>query len=103
MTTEEKIKQYNSRKEKLYKYLDIKEKENQYTKLEAISQENNFWADAKKAQITLKKIGVLKNWLKEYKSVTKDIEDLIVLFELGESESELTKQLNNSIYLTLVN
>ncbi len=96
MTTEEKIKQFSTRKEKLYKYLAIKEKENQYTKLEAISQENNFWVDAKKAQITLKKIGILKNWLKEYKNVTKNIEDLIVLFELGESESELTKQLNKT-------
>ena len=97
MLTKESLKGLISRKNELYKFLEIANKEEEKNKLEESSQTSNFWEDPKKAQITLKQLGSLKNWLKAYNSVVNNLDELEILLELKEAESEINTQLQKTI------
>ena len=56
MITKEYLKNLILRKEKLYKVLEIKNKEKQVNNLEKNTQEQEFWEEPKKAQIILKQL-----------------------------------------------
>ena len=96
MVGQEHIKSLNTRKDELYKFIKIAEKQKKANTLTALSQEKKFWNNPKKAQITLKKLSILKNWLKSYNSVVTDIDDLSVLIELDADEKELETQLQKT-------
>tara|TARA_B100000902_G_scaffold397453_1_gene461285 strand:+ start:1723 stop:2796 length:1074 start_codon:yes stop_codon:yes gene_type:complete len=96
MVNQEQIKNLITRKEKLYKYIDIEKKEIEYNNLEKETQANTFWDNPKNAQITLKKIGEVKKWIESYKEMTNNIEELTVLIELEASEKELDVQYKKS-------
>ena len=96
MVGQEQIKSLSTRKDELYKFINISEKQKKANTLTALSQESNFWDNPKKAQIILKKLSILKNWLKSYSSVVNDIDELSVLLELEADEKELEKQLQKT-------
>jgi len=96
MVGQEQIKSLSKRKEELYKFINIAEKQKKANTLTALSQESNFWDNPKKAQIILKKLSILKNWLKSYSSVVTDIDELSVLIELEADEKELETQLQKT-------
>ena len=89
MITKEYLKNLILRKEKLYKVLEIKNKEKQVNNLEKNTQEQEFWEEPKKAQIILKQLSSLKIWLKAYKLVKNNIDELQILIELEANENEL--------------
>lgn len=97
MITKEHLKTLISRKDELYKFLNIPEKTENANTLERITQESDFWGDPKQAQITLKKLNSLRSWLKSYNLVAKNIEELQVLMELNAEENELETQLKSTI------
>ncbi|CAI8286826.1 MAG: Peptide chain release factor 2 [Cryomorphaceae bacterium] len=96
MVGQEKIKSLSTRKDELYKFINIAEKQKEANTLTLLSQENNFWDNPKKAQIILKKLSILKNWLKSYNSVVTNIDELSVLIELEAEEEELETQLQKT-------
>ena len=96
MVGQEQIKSLSTRKDELYKFINISEKQKKANTLTALSQESNFWDNPKKAQIILKKLSILKNWLKSYSSVVNDIDELSVLIELEADEKELETQLQKT-------
>ncbi|MEC7646230.1 MAG: PCRF domain-containing protein, partial [Bacteroidota bacterium] len=97
MLTKESLKDLISRKNELYKFLEIANKEAEKNKLEETSQTSNFWKDPKKAQIILKRLGALKSWLKAYSLVVNNIDELEILLELNAEENEIKLQLKNTI------
>jgi len=96
MVSQEQIKALRKRKDELYKFINISEKQKQANTLTAQSQGNDFWNNPKKAQITLKKLSVLKSWLKSYNEVVTNIDELSVLLELEAGEDELETQLQET-------
>ena len=92
MANQENINSLNKRKVELHKFIDITAKEKEAGNLEKKSQENGFWDNPKDAELLLKKLSVLKSWLKSYDLIELNIEELCVLLELGASEDELKEQ-----------
>ena len=97
MVTKEQLKSLNSRKEELYRCLDISKKKEDANNLEETTQSENFWKDTKKAQAVLKQLKSLKIWLKAYKTVANNIDELEVLIELKAEETELESQLKKTV------
>ena len=83
-------------KKKLFRFLNIIEKINEAKKLEIITQKEDFWQDAKKAESQLKQLSTLNNWINSYNVISENIDELSVLFELEASEEELLLQLNKA-------
>lgn len=96
MVNEENINKLILRKDKLYKFIDIKSKESEAKDLERISQKTDFWQDAKKAELHLKKLSSIKSWIKSYNIITENIDELSVLLELQATEEELNLQLKRT-------
>ena len=96
MVSKEQIKELITRKDELYRFIDIKGKQIIANKFEAKSQLDSFWDDPKEAQILLKKLSTLKIWLKLYEFVTNNIDELSVLLELEASQEELNLQLEKT-------
>ena len=97
MITKEQLKSLKSRRDNLYKFLDIVGKKEKANSLEKITQSANLWEDPKQAKKILKKFNSLKTWINAYNIVANNIDELQVLIELDAEEHELEKQLQNSI------
>jgi len=92
MVSQEQIKALSKRKDELYKFINIQEKQKEANTLTTESQENSFWTKPKEAQILLKKLSIIKSWIKSYNSVVNNIDELSVLLELEACEDELDVQ-----------
>ena len=97
MATKEILKNLISRKEELYKFLDISNKKEQADQLEKTIQSAEFWGKPKDAQLILKKLSAVKVWLKSYNLVANNLEEIQVLLELNAEESEIELQLKSTI------
>ncbi|MAW21232.1 MAG: peptide chain release factor 2 [Flavobacteriales bacterium] len=91
MITDEQIRALSKRRDELNRFIDIEKKKEEANALEQESQSSNFWENPKEAQSILKKLSILKSWIKSYHSVSTNIEELQVLIELNADESELDK------------
>ena len=76
MLPQEQIKALNTRKDELYKFINIKAKKTEADKLGALSQKNDFWNNPKEAQILLKQLSTLQSWIKSYNNVSNNIDEL---------------------------
>jgi peptide chain release factor 2 len=81
----------------------IFEIDNKQRAIQDLQQKTNdpeFWDNNDEAQIVLKKINLLKNWVDQWEKQKSMLEDLAVMLELqdedpsGDLESEITDQLN---------
>ena len=96
MVSQEQIKSLILRKDELYKFINIEEKQIKANALENESQQNEFWNKPKEAQLLLKKLSTLKSWLNSYTSVVNNIDELSVLLELEAGEEELDIKLQKT-------
>ena len=96
MIISEHITNLISRRDQLYKFVDIKLKTDNLRTLELKSQKNDFWNERKKAEIIIKKINNIKTYLDLFEIIEKDIEELNVLFELEAEDSELITQIKKT-------
>lgn len=96
MISEQQILELTGRKDDLYRFLQIQNKEDELKDLEKESNQNGFWDNPKEAQKLLKKISMLKSWIKSYCLVENNIEELKVLIELEASEEEIETQLKKT-------
>lgn len=68
---------------------DIEKKIQTIKEEEAKTREPHFWDDPKQAELQLKKISSLKNWVTAYEDVQTNVDDLKVLFDfLNEGEAD---------------
>ncbi len=91
MTTHDSIEKMAERVKSLKSYLRINEKQRQIGQEEEKTQDPNFWSNNKKAEIILKRIKGLKNWVKSYEEIVEGLEEVQILFEYykeGEVEEE---------------
>ena len=96
MVSDQKIFALNKRKDNLFRFLNIKQKQLQLQEKEKQTHDANFWNNSNKAQQTLKQISKLKAWVKTYNKVVNELDELKILidfFHEGEaSELEVEKQ-----------
>tara|TARA_B100001250_G_scaffold125539_2_gene106775 strand:- start:29906 stop:30982 length:1077 start_codon:yes stop_codon:yes gene_type:complete len=97
MVTKEQLKALHSRREELYRCLNISNKKDAADTLEKNTQSENFWQEPKKAQAILKQLNSLKIWLNAYSVVANNIDELQVLLELKAEETEVESQLKTTI------
>ncbi len=97
MVTKEHLKTLVSRRDELYKFLNILTKQTQADSLEKTTQSADFWEKPKEAEVILKQLNALKIWLNAYNLVTHNIDELQVLLELSAEENELELQLKATI------
>jgi len=96
MITDQQISALNKRKDDLFKFLNIKQKQLQLQEKQKKTHEADFWSNSDKAQQTLKQISKLKIWVNTYKMVENELDELGVLQEFYNeneaSEEDLEKQ-----------
>ena len=97
MVTKEHLKTLVSRRDELYKFLNILTKQAQADSLEKTTQSADFWEKPKEAEVILKQLSALKIWLNAYNLVSHNIDELQVLLELSAEENELELQLKATI------
>ena len=101
MVSDQKIFALNKRKDNLFRFLNIKQKQLQLQEMEKQTHDANFWNNSNKAQQTLKQISKLKAWVKTYNKVVNELDELKILidfFHEGEaSELEVEKQEKKAI------
>jgi len=101
MITLDQIKKLKERIALLKEYLQIDKKKKDIEEAEEKTQNPDFWNDNKKAEIVLKRIKSLKNWVIACKEIEAGIEDLNVLYEFfkeGEVEAEELETLYNTTF-----
>ncbi|MFQ3550086.1 MAG: peptide chain release factor 2 [Armatimonadota bacterium] len=95
----DKVRILKANLEELGGHLDLANKLNEISKLEALSGENGFWDDPTTAQATLKKISGLKAVVQPFNELNQRLEDLELLAEMvdddtSEDADDLRKELN---------
>ncbi|MAU89426.1 MAG: peptide chain release factor 2 [Flavobacteriaceae bacterium] len=86
MITYEHIKDIIERLGALRRYLDIDSKEIEISNKEEELLQPNFWDNKKKAELVLKELKSLKDWIDDYKNLKSSVEDLEILFEYYKSD-----------------
>ena len=92
MSSKDNIQNLIDRKETLFTFLNILEKEQEILSLEKISQSNDFWENQKDAKKTLKKINDLKIWIEGFNKIKINLEELEILHELDAEKNEIETQ-----------
>ncbi|MFT7113471.1 MAG: peptide chain release factor 2 [Candidatus Azotimanducaceae bacterium] len=89
MINQDQIKTIRERISSLKDYLNIDKKRIEIADEEGLTQDPDFWNDAKTAELHMKKIRAKKVWTDAYDEVQTAFEDLEVLFDfMQEGESE---------------
>ncbi|MEI6866060.1 peptide chain release factor 2 [Flavicella sp.] len=96
MITSEQFHKFSNRINKLKGYLEIDKKQIVIKNEEEKSANPEFWNHPKEAEIILKNLRTLKNWVNDYTQLTILQDDLSVLLEFYK-EGEATEEEINSI------
>jgi peptide chain release factor 2 len=72
--------------EKYVKFIDIQVKRAEITSLEDRIKEADFWNDQDKANKVIKKANTLKKIIEPWEKFSKEIDDLVVLYEMAAEE-----------------
>ena len=78
---EQQINNLDKRKDNLYKYLNIKEKELKINELEKFTNEVKFWDNSNEAKKILKEIKKLKDWVDSYYNIVNKLDELRIAIE----------------------
>ncbi|MFN3135388.1 MAG: peptide chain release factor 2 [Candidatus Kryptonium sp.] len=84
-----KIVEISERFETLRRFLDIEGKRNYLAELEGKTANPDFWNDLPSAQKVMQEISKIKDWLNEWESIQKMLEDAKVLVELAEESQDI--------------
>ena len=91
MVSDQQISALNKRKDNLFKFLNIKQKQLQLQEKEKQTHDADFWNNSDKAQQTLKQISKLKFWVNTYNIMVNELDELKILLEFF-NENEATEQ-----------
>ena len=103
MVIVDKIKNLENRVKSLYVHLKIEQKLSFINNEELKTQKDDFWNDAKKAELVLKNIKKEKKWINQFNELQSSLDDLLVLYEFFLKEEvdspELEKHINQTYLL----
>jgi peptide chain release factor 2 len=91
MLTADQIQTSRNRVEALRGYLSIEQKRIDVLEDEKLTQDPEFWNDAKEAEKVMRRMRTKKAWLEEFEAAETAVEDVQILFEFfkeGESTEE---------------
>ena len=91
MLTADQIQTSRNRVEALRGYLSIEQKRIDVLEDEKLTQDPEFWNDAKEAEKVMRRMRTKKAWLEEFEAADTAVEDVQILFEFfkeGESTEE---------------
>ena len=94
MIMNDEIKKFQQRLDALHRYLKIDAKINLVSHEELKTQQNDFWNDAKSAELIMKKIKKEKIWIEGYKKAKSSIDDLIAMHEFFLENEASQEELN---------
>ena len=101
MITIEQLKELQQRKEHLYIYLHIAEKQEELKEEEMRTHDPAFWLDAKSAEVQMRKVNRLKGWISGYQGVAGATEELQLAFDYYKeelvSETEVDAAYNHAL------
>lgn len=86
MITTEQIKAVQEREQALKRYLDIDAKHIQLEEEELRTQVPGFWDDNKAAEVQMRKVKTIKNWIDGYNEVVAANEELVLAFDFYKEE-----------------
>ncbi|MEW6609247.1 MAG: peptide chain release factor 2 [bacterium] len=69
-------------------YLEVSKIKKEITNLQNASFKPDFWQDAVTAQAKMQQLSTLKDKIEPYEKIYKEIDELKVLFELGQEEND---------------
>ncbi len=81
MITIEQLKDIQSRKERLFRYLNIEQKEVEYEEEHLRTQAPDFWDNPERAREQMKKVSDIEKWLSGYRKVSLAAEELQLAFD----------------------
>ncbi len=103
MVIVEKIKNIENRVGALYIHLNIEHKLSFINNEELKTQKDDFWNDAKTAELVLKNIKKEKKWINKFNELQSSLDDLLVLYDFFLSEevdsAELEKHISQTYLL----
>ncbi len=101
MITQEHIKDFIGRVEKLKNYLHIDKKLIEISNEEEKTANPDFWNDPKKAEVLMKSLRFKKKWVEDYNTAKTDSEEIQILYDFykeGEAtEEEIMKTYNRAL------
>ncbi|MCQ2155291.1 MAG: peptide chain release factor 2 [Bacteroidales bacterium] len=89
MTGQEQIKDLEERLAQLYRCLSVEDKRLKVNEMTQRTLADDFWNDPKEAEAFQKKLAGVKSWVQDYDGAAGTLDDLKVLMEFGEEETEL--------------
>lgn len=89
MTGQEQIKDLEERLGQLYRCLSVEDKRLKVNEMTQRTLADDFWNDPKEAEAFQKKLAGVKSWVQDYDGAAGTLDDLKVLMEFGEEETEL--------------
>ncbi|MGI6223011.1 MAG: peptide chain release factor 2 [Prevotella sp.] len=81
MITADQLKDVVDRVEKLHHYLKIDQKQVEFEEESLRTQAPDFWDDPKRAEAQMKKVKGIEKWLKDYKTVKQNAEELQLAYD----------------------
>ncbi|MCI2087847.1 MAG: peptide chain release factor 2 [Prevotella sp.] len=76
MITVDQLKDVQERVDALHRYLNIDQKKVEYEEEQLRTQAPDFWNDPKRAQAQMIKVKDIEKWLKDYREVCQDADEL---------------------------
>ncbi|MEE0974533.1 MAG: peptide chain release factor 2, partial [Muribaculaceae bacterium] len=86
MITQEQLKETVERQEALKRYLDIDSKKIEVEEEELRTHVPDFWEHPKEAQIQMKKIKDLQQWINGYAEVENAVQELVLAWDFFKEE-----------------
>ena len=96
MITLDQLKDLLDRTEALKAYLDIDRKRIELEEEELRTQAPDFWNDAKAAEIQMRKVKEIKNWVIGYDKVRTAVEELQLAFDFYKDEAMTEKEVDEA-------
>ncbi|MGL4950014.1 MAG: peptide chain release factor 2 [Anaeroplasmataceae bacterium] len=81
----------------LYKTLNIKDNSIKLEELEALISKSDFWDDQVKAQGIISESNLIRSNINSYNLINNDLNNLLSLFELSESDDEIAALIDEEI------
>tara|TARA_B100002052_G_C15874123_1_gene596137 strand:- start:98 stop:1192 length:1095 start_codon:yes stop_codon:yes gene_type:complete len=96
----DQIKDFKQRLSALYNHLNIELKNNYIEQEELKTQADDFWSDAKKAELIMRKIKTEQKWVTQYNVVKSSVDDLEILHDFYLEQEvpaqEMTQHIKNT-------
>jgi len=95
------LKNVQQRKEDLYTYLEIEQKEIEIQNSEETAASPEFWNNPKEAEAFMKILRGKKKWVEEYNAIATSINDLEVLVEFNREGDVSDEEVNEHYQIVL--